>query len=342
MKGVTVSAPGKMVLTGEYAVLEGAPAVVMAVSARARVTLQPAAEGYTIDAHDLGVDGARAQVLASRPPTVQWLGAATGSPQRLQLVRHVLEDLAARQVPAPFHAQLDTSAFFSAANGAKLGLGSSAALTVALAGAVRVHDGLSTLDVADLVTMHRRLQNNRGSGLDIAASVNGGVIVYRLQRGRPHVRTAQWPEALHTCFVWSGRSASTSAFLQQLAHWRQHAPERFAVRMRDLGDRAEAAEKAVGSGDATTLLAAVKSYAQALQQLGEASGLDIVSAEHRHIGAIAADCGIVYKTCGAGGGDIGMALALDPERMQSFHTRLQAARIRTFQAQVDPDGIRLH
>ncbi|HEX7719131.1 MAG TPA: hypothetical protein VF389_04940, partial [Woeseiaceae bacterium] len=40
MKEVMMSAPGKAVLCGEYAVLDGAPAIVMAVNCRARVKLQ--------------------------------------------------------------------------------------------------------------------------------------------------------------------------------------------------------------------------------------------------------------------------------------------------------------
>ena len=39
---IEVSAPGKLVLIGEYGVLFGAPAVVMAVNRRARVELTPA------------------------------------------------------------------------------------------------------------------------------------------------------------------------------------------------------------------------------------------------------------------------------------------------------------
>lgn len=336
--GISVSAPGKMVLTGEYAVLEGAPAVVMAVNSRARVTLEPAAEGYTVDAPDIGIAGARAHL----GDTLQWTGVRSGDSGRLRLVQHVLKELATRHVPAPFHAHLDTSAFFSAPLGAKLGLGSSAALTVTLAAAVRVHDGLSTLDVADLIAMHRRMQDNRGSGLDIATSLSGGVIAYRLHNGRPCISATRWPDALHGCFVWSGRSASTAVFLQQLEQWRQRAPARWSAVMRELGDRAEAAETAARTADAATLLAAVQSYALALTRLGDASGIDIVSAEHRRIAAIAADCGIVYKTCGAGGGDIGMALTLDPERMQSFEKRLHMAGIQTLQMQVDPRGMQLH
>ena len=36
---VRTSAPGKVILSGEYAVLDGAPAVVMAVDRRARVSV---------------------------------------------------------------------------------------------------------------------------------------------------------------------------------------------------------------------------------------------------------------------------------------------------------------
>ena len=37
---VTASAPGKVVLSGEYAVLSGAPAICMAVNRRATVTIE--------------------------------------------------------------------------------------------------------------------------------------------------------------------------------------------------------------------------------------------------------------------------------------------------------------
>ena len=43
---VKVSAPGKMVLLGEYAVLVGAPAAVTAVNRRARVELAPSASNH--------------------------------------------------------------------------------------------------------------------------------------------------------------------------------------------------------------------------------------------------------------------------------------------------------
>ncbi len=43
---ITASAPGKLVLSGEYAVLDGAPAICMAVDRRARVTISASGEEF--------------------------------------------------------------------------------------------------------------------------------------------------------------------------------------------------------------------------------------------------------------------------------------------------------
>ncbi|MCW8846391.1 MAG: hypothetical protein OQK99_11185 [Gammaproteobacteria bacterium] len=41
-----ISAPGKLILAGEYAVLDGAPGLVMAVDRRARVSLEPSSDEH--------------------------------------------------------------------------------------------------------------------------------------------------------------------------------------------------------------------------------------------------------------------------------------------------------
>ena len=52
----TASAPGKLILLGEYAVLEGAPALVAAVEQRAEVSVELCVgEGICVDAPDIGV-----------------------------------------------------------------------------------------------------------------------------------------------------------------------------------------------------------------------------------------------------------------------------------------------
>ncbi len=74
MTAVCASAPGKVVLCGEYAVLDGAPAICMAVRRRAKVRVT-------------NIDGARNRVSApgysehegwftANGPAVDWLQAA--------------------------------------------------------------------------------------------------------------------------------------------------------------------------------------------------------------------------------------------------------------------------
>src|SRR3954471_7989598 len=136
------SAPGKLILTGEYAVLDGAPAIVIAVDRRA---------------------------LARRNATPHG-----SSPFLLA----VADEIAARRGTADpaAHAALeisvDSTAFYHRLT--KLGLGSSAAVTVAATAlALGTVNPEEVLPVA--LAAHARAQGPRGargSGADIAASVH--------------------------------------------------------------------------------------------------------------------------------------------------------------------------
>ncbi|HET7358761.1 MAG TPA: hypothetical protein VFJ04_01315, partial [Rhodanobacteraceae bacterium] len=122
------SAPGKLVVAGDYAVLEGAPAVVLALDRRAQVDVTPCADAtFCVDAADLGVRGIHGRFDGGQ---LHWdTDRATAG--KLALVTCVLRALAQSAAPDPVHVTLDTRAFFDAGGSAKLGLGSSAALTVA-------------------------------------------------------------------------------------------------------------------------------------------------------------------------------------------------------------------
>ena len=340
--GIVASAPGKLVLTGEYAVLEGAPAIVLALDRRARVTLRDnAGAGYVIDAPDLGVHDALGYLDGQQH--FHWNSVDAIATDRLALVASVLETMALDGALPGFHATLDTHTFFSTASGHhKLGLGSSAALTVALAGAIHARAGRGAPSAGRLLAAHRRLQGGRGSGLDVAASLTGGAIGYRLRAGQPQITPVAWPTGLLFACAWSGKAASTGVFLRQLAAWREHVPARYTTLMRELARCAEAAAAAFADNLVSTLLEAITAYAAGLARLGAASGLDIVSAEHRVLAAIAAECGVVYKTCGAGGGDIGIALTVDAERLQAFRQRVAQAGLQTLDVQLEPHGLQVN
>lgn len=337
---IRTRAPGKLVMAGEYAVLEGAPAVVMALDRHARVELAASADDtFCVDAPDLGIHEVRAQLQGRR---LQWLEAAGGDREKLKLVTAVVEYLAGTGILSiPLHMQLDTADFFGPGGRGKLGLGSSAALTVALTAAICTFNDGPVPDAAAMLAMHRHMQGGRGSGLDIATSLHGGTLVYRLREGRPQWRHVDWPADLAWRGVWSGRPASTGNALAKLSQWRSRHEAAFAERIDELHAAARFVVAALDAGDSAGMLDGMTTYAESLATLGRSSGIDIVCAEHRTLAAAAADCGVVYKTCGAGGGDVGVALTRDPDALNHFSRQATTAGFLVLDAGMDPHGLEI-
>ncbi len=336
---VCAGAPGKLVLCGEYAVLEGAPAVVLAVDRRCRVEVAGRMDAtFRVDAPDLGVTGARACLTAGR---LRWIGDSADPDGKLNLVTAILEQLYDQAAPREVaHVHIDTAAFFGP-GGSKLGLGSSAAVTVALTAAMCAYHGYAQPDLQAMLAMHRRIQGGRGSGLDVAGSLRGGVIAYTLVRDEPRVEALDWSSQLAWRAIWSGRSASTGDALARLGAWQSRRGSAYAACMSDLCDAAGVVVQAFRRGDDTTILAGLADYAGRLDALGCQSGIDIVCAEHRALSALAGDCGVVYKSCGAGGGDVGVAIGRDPDALAHFCRRSAAAGFPVLDCAIDWHGLRV-
>lgn len=301
-------APGKLLLLGEYAVLDGAPAVVIAVDRFARVTTTPAGDGvWRIAAANL-----------AHPPARWEANAARDGPFGLTL--RLLDALAARgALPAPRHCRIDSAAFY--AGGTKLGLGSSAAVSVALWRALG-EPGVALGDRAAAFELlhgaHAAHQGGRGSGVDIAAALAGGVTAFQRGASGVSMRTLHLPPDLHWLAVDTGAAASTPAALAALDAWRARRPADARARLAALSERAVAGIVALRARRAAAFCGAAADYARELAALGRAAGIDIVSDRHRVLARRAAAHGVVYKPSGAGGGDLGVALATDPAALAAF------------------------
>ena len=134
MMQVIASAPGKLVLLGEYAVLEGAPALVMAINRRARVRMTAQSDGTCeVSAPDLNVHNQPLRFAAGGTP--DW-GEDADAAKQLRLVDHILRGLSrASLTPPPARGcklAPDPAAYFyaDALSRPHLGLGSCAPLIV--------------------------------------------------------------------------------------------------------------------------------------------------------------------------------------------------------------------
>jgi len=350
---ITASAPGKLVLLGEYAVLEGAPAISVAIGRRAVARLKPRL-GSRCDAYAPDILDTRVPFTIGSDGLPAWADAASAG--KLSLIDQVLRGLADEHVaPGPgagFGLELDTHQFFYSLGGEtlKLGLGSSAALTVALATALVAHAGRGAVAanrrvwLQRLLALHRKFQGGHGSGVDVATSLIGGVIAYQLIDGdhqRPVARELVWPDEIKRLYVWSGRSASTSAALSKLGAWRADHAAEYRTRMNDLIAVATSAVTAVEHADGGAFIDAATVYAEGLRGLGDASGLDIFSAEHNRIAEMARAAGTLYKPCGAGVGDVGVVFALDDERLEVLRRQLADAGFASVPLTIDETGLKL-
>jgi phosphomevalonate kinase len=354
--GLRATAPGKVLLAGEYAVLVGAEAVVMAVDRRvvARVVADPATD-----------PDARA---AARSPFIEAVAAAVAA--------HAGADSAAARAAQGL--AVDSRAL-RAVDGIKLGLGSSAAVTVAACACALAHDRMTQAgreqaqDAAPDARLIHRLahaahgaaqsaQGARGSGADIAASVYGGILSVRVQ---PEAGTdagahehGQGPgpmpmlvrplladlerTSVHLVFVWTGAPASTPALVARVQAWRDVEPRAHERAMTALADAALALIAALRpSGQASETVAAIEAGAEAAAALGRAAGVEIETAAHRAIAALARTHRGAAKPTGAGGGDIALAAFANAADAAAFRHETAARGMKPLALRVDPDGVRI-
>jgi phosphomevalonate kinase len=314
------SAPGKLFIVGEYAVLYGAPAIVLAVDVRARaeVTKIDGAVSILVDP----ITGEEFRFKAHRQNGLEWLGASPVEIGRIpQAVLATFFDEMPDFGPLPaLSINMKTDAFYKriGLESRKLGLGSSAAVLVALVGAF--FDALSLpIDIPGIsrfcYAAHRGFQGGQGSGVDIAAAIHGGALSNRMNKSDADLSNVGlvWPGRLFIVPVWSGESASTVELLSMFEAYRSQNPDSFGRHMRQLQDHAEQVFTAWLNQSVDDILVNLDGYQAALRKLDSEAGMGIVTDAHERLRRIAERHGAFYKTSGAGGGDFGFAFTKSRE-----------------------------
>ncbi|MDX1403521.1 MAG: hypothetical protein R3192_03235 [Woeseiaceae bacterium] len=307
-----------------------APAISAAVDCRAHVSIsQSDGEFHCLEAPGY-VDG-HWYFRLSAGGVMEWRDPLP-DPAMFALVEAVFGAIAVAPMPAATLV-VDTQAFHDRHTGDKLGFGSSAAVAVSLSAALRAFLALEGDDGRTARTAHERFQDGRGSGVDIATSQHGGLLEYR--RAAAKIRRIAWPAGLHYRFLWSGHSAATADRLKRLQGQKQSASlQRLCVHSGELA-------KAWIAGVVTQILGCYPAYIETLSAFSDEYDLGIFDAGHRALVQSANERGIVYKPCGAGGGDVGIVLAECEHDIDEFLRDALPTAVTVLEVSLDDSGLEL-
>jgi phosphomevalonate kinase len=328
---VTARAPGKLFLTGEYAVLTGAPALVAAIDRYASVRVVVGDRPGPLAVESLA-DGVRQSVAEPEagPLPEGDVGAVLAALRAARTRTRAL-------IAVATDVTVDSRSFLDGSR--KLGLGRSAATLVAAVGAFLAAAGDSDRARVFAVAMaaNALFQDGQGSGGDVAAAVHGGLVEVRRSADGVQVTPRQLPAGLHLVAGWTGESAATVPMLHRFAGVREEGSTALAG-LRAVAERAAAA---VADGDAAGLAAAVDRSADLLDQLGREAGIPIVTPALARLVAVARRLGAVAKPSGAGGGDCGIALAGSPAQAAAVGAAWAAVGITPLSLAIADEGVSL-
>lgn len=323
---VRSSAPGKILICGEYGVLSGEPALVMTVKQRVQVTLTAASNWQ------LYSDGGEPEP----PPETDFLRHSQRPQHPVTLALWAVARTLGC-IPEPLTIHIDSRQLQQ--QGTKLGLGSSAAVSVALTAAVAQHVGLEMPSLGTCFRVHDLLQGTSGSGFDVAAAWHGGWFGFRRQGNEAVVEALPAPPA-PLCFVWTGQAARTSGFVTGYRQWERRDPNSADV-IRRLGHAASMALRATREQNTSAFVDALADASGQLERLAQAASLPIFAGGHDLLLDLGRRHGVAYKPCGAGGGDLGLAAGMDPGRLAAFVEAAGSAGYSMISMECDPDGIRV-
>lgn len=352
---ITAKAPGKLLLLGEYAVLEGAPALVMAVDRRVKVSVEDYNEGTWVYSslpsweHPLRFDFTKSGRF-TLPGSVSGKGLRRLAPVRWALQTAMQRGCYPLTGGRGMKIIIDTRDFSAGSSDVKLGLGSSAALTVALLAALRrVQSPGSCLPLGreslfrEALASHSKAQRGLGSGVDVAASVYGGVLRYERGTGRVRrpliAQVPGFPPAMRPVVIWTGKPASTARLLAILRDFKRRRDRAYRGAIAALARTSVEGCDAFIRGDAQHFMECVEGAYRGLEVLGKKSGIDIVSPAHRAAKRIVHTQGGVYKPSGAGVGDLGIAFFPETEARERALAVLRERGYGVVDLDVDRSGI---
>jgi phosphomevalonate kinase len=295
------SAPGKLVLSGAYVVLDGAIAVTTAVDRRAYADSSRAAGFVSPEL--------RAAFGNELPPYVDSSELREGN-RKLGLGSSAACLVATLGVHS-----METQPHLT-------------------------REERATLVCERAFHAHRKAQGG-GSGIDIVTATWGGTLACVVPESGtlPEHTPLHWPEGLVVEAWVCPVSSSTSAMLGRVRSFKNSKKKQYRVITKEAIDGAALVHEGFVSNNAHQILQGTRSQANAMARLGDASGANILSTEMRQVDEIAKEEGAVFAQAGAGGGDVALYFGVSPSS-ERIHQQANQVGLHFLAVECGSEGLR--
>lgn len=358
----SVKVPGKLMIAGEYAVLEpNHKAVVAAINRYVTASIKPCRQNK-LSLPQLGLED------------ITWV-ISNGEVQfsisdvRLSFIQNsisvasrFLQNKAVLLCPYQLHieSQLDDPS-----TGKKYGLGSSAAVVVAVISTVlHFHSNGEEPPALDeifkLSAMAHVKTQKSGSGADIAAAVYGGWLEYSafssewvlneleqvekltdmIEKPWPDlsIRKLTAPSSLQLVVGWTKEPAATAPMIKGIQDFRHNNAEAYHEFLMESSASVARLVQGFEKNDCAEVINSLIQNRRALMKLGENAGVAIETEKLKTLCSIAEAFGS-GKSSGAGGGDCGIAFLKDDTQIEELYKEWEMADIGPLNLRVSEKGV---
>ena len=280
---ITASAPGKLMILGEHAVVYGYPCIVTAVDQRVRVTVEQNGEGEIhVCSPNVGLDEYHKKIPKLGRGDV---------PKSMTFVEHLVKRFYEKNQMSE-GIRITTESDFSS----QFGFGSSAAVVVALAKALSEYfrTPMTNHELFEMAYQAVLDVQGVGSGFDVAASVYGGTLYY-VSPGK--VIENLYVGELPMIVGYTGIKADTPTLIRQVAELKRNEKwvDSVFAEIEELSNEGRVSIKANNWQDLGKLIARNQVLLESLNV--SSKELDKLIASANKAGALGS------KLSGAGGGD---------------------------------------
>lgn len=372
---IEVSAPGKLMLSGEWSILEiGVPCIVLAVNKRVHCKIEKSDE-LEFNAPDIGIEHLKGEFDGEK---LNWKRKLSPEEKQrmllpekaIELTLRYLNDIGKETQKLTISTKSDISqVVLGDGSTTKIGFGSSAAALVSIVGAILKLHGFDITERENkdriyklAAAAHYIGQGKVGSAFDIAASTYGGAVVYRrfdpnwliseIESGKKlsEIIDSEWkafsaeniqlPEDFNLCVAWTKKGASTKELVLKIRGFKQRNEEEYWKIINSIKNVTEELIDGIKRNDKEKIFTLIRDNRKYLKDLSDASENKFETEELSELADIADQHGVAGKFSGAGGGDCGIAVCFNLDIANQIKKTWKEAGLHPINVEISRTGLR--